>query len=195
MSNLFKVFICTFILWIGQAIAAPAYVGPGCDSEGKGCLWGRASQRVNVWSTTGSTLELGNRCELFFQKIQEKKKQIISNVAPDLVLEYRNFTYSWTDRVDADGRADIRCSIEIHSENPKYLLVSKNVESYFWVCDKANDPGICNHTYSECEQKVNESLSGEKVLAARMTFGASLLQGQICYANALSIKNVEEDVK
>lgn len=195
MANLFKVSLVATLVWSIQTFAAPAYVGPGCDAEGKGCLWGRPSQRVQAWSMTGSTAELGSRCELFIQKLNEKKNDLIAKTAPDLLIEYRNFTYSWTNRIDSEGRADIRCSIELHSENPKYLLVYKNIEKYFWVCESENDAGICRHTLSECEQKSKEGLAGENVLATRMTFGASLLQGQICYADALTIKNIEAEAK
>jgi len=92
MRTFLKTVIYSMILWSTYANAAPAYVGPGCDSEGKGCLLGRPSQRVEVWSTTGSTAELGSKCEIFLQRIQEKKNEIIETVAPDFVLEFRNFT-------------------------------------------------------------------------------------------------------
>jgi hypothetical protein len=193
MRIFLKTVIFSMVIWSTHAIAAPAYVGPGCDSEGKGCLFGRPSQRVQEWSSTGSTAELGSQCEVFLQRIQEKKKQIIETAAPDFVLEFRNFTYSWTNKVDSNGRADIRCSIELHSENPKYLLVSKNEQSFFWVCNNSDDPGICRHTYAECEQTAKENLSKENVLATRMTYGASLVQGQICYANSLKIKIADEE--
>lgn len=171
-----------------QAIAAPPYVGPGCDEQGKNCLFGRPSKRVQLWSKSGPTSILGKRCENFIGDINAKKELLQQTIAADLILEFRNFTYSWTDRIDSEGRADIRCSVEIHSENPNYLLISKVTQNFNWTCEDKDSAGICMNYMSQCLDKVNEDSKGENVLSSRPIFGGSLLQGNICSSNILTVE-------
>jgi hypothetical protein len=158
--------------------AAPYYAGIGCDEEGLRCTFGKPSGRVLKWSKTGTAQELGQQCEHFLNNIETRKNNIAKEMP--LVLKYKNYTYSWSNEVQADGRAKINCNIEIHSELAEVKVQMHKVKDFFWTCDDDRSAGPCAHTMSECERVRDEALSGENVLDSRIYMGGSLLQGRIC---------------
>lgn len=168
------------------AHAAPYYTGIGCNEAGDRCTFGKPSKRVLQWSRKGTTQELGERCEKFIQNIDTRKKDIASKRA--LELEYKKFTYSWSSDIDANGRAQIICNVELHSELENVKIVGYKVKSLFWVCESQDSAGICKNYASDCEQIRQEALKGENVLDATIYRGGSLLQGNICDIVTATVK-------
>ncbi|AHI06234.1 hypothetical protein BDW_08670 [Bdellovibrio bacteriovorus W] len=178
--------ILSLLLTSSLVHAAPYYEGPGCDAEGNRCLFGRPSDRVVFWSKSGSVETLGSRCELFIQNIQSRSKTMPNS--KNMVLDYRNFTYSWTNVIDANGRANIRCHVEIHSENPNYRFKFKSVIKKNWVCESKSDAGICRNYLSDCVKARDQAMKDPAVLDATIYRDASLLQGSMCSVSAIVLK-------
>jgi len=166
-------------------LAAPYFVGIGCNKEGTHCAFGTPSGRVLKWSQTGTTQELGDRCEKFIQNIENRKNEIAQY--KNLHLEYRKFSFNWSNEIESNGHAKIICRVEIHSELPTVKLETKIYKKFFWVCDE-NDSGICQHTLDECEAARLEALKEKYVLDATVYRSASLLQGQICNVTTARVK-------
>lgn len=166
--------------------AAPYYTGVGCDEEGLNCTFGRPSDRVVRWSRMGTVQELGERCEQFIRGIDERRNEITKSQNFD--LKYKKFTYSWSNEIQADGRAKIICSVELHSELPEVKLETKKFKDFFWVCENEDSAGICRHYMRECEAARVEALKGENVLDATIYRGGSLLQGNICTVATVKVK-------
>lgn len=160
------------------AQAAPYYTGVGCNEEGTRCTFGKPSKRVLNWSKKGTVQELGERCEKFINTIEARKNEIAKSKKVE--LKYKNFTYSWSNDIQEDGRAKIVCRVELHSELPDVQFDSKIVKKFFWVCENKDSAGICAHYEDECQAARNEALRDTEVLDATIYRGASLLQGEIC---------------
>lgn len=166
--------------------AAPYYTGVGCNAEGTKCTFGKPSKRVLNWTKQGTVSELGNKCEKFLANI-EGRKNIIAQNRP-VVLDYRNFTYSWAKKIDQNGQAEIICQVEIHSELENVKIVSETYKKLNWVCDTKDQPGICAHLKSECEALRDQALQDSTVLDATIYKGGSLAQGEICYVATAKFK-------
>ncbi|WII72144.1 hypothetical protein QJS83_16905 [Bdellovibrio sp. 22V] len=160
------------------AQAAPYYTGVGCNEDGTRCTFGKPSGRVLNWSKKGTVQELGERCEKFINNIESRKNEIAKSQKVD--LKYKNFTYSWSSEIEANGQAKIICRVELHSEIPTVKFDSKIVKKFFWVCENKDSAGICAHYFNECEAARDEALRSSDVLDATIYTGASLLQGQLC---------------
>lgn len=178
--------ILSLLLTSSFANAAPYYEGPGCDAEGNKCLFGRPSDRVVMWSKSGSIDDLGSRCEIFIKNIQSRAKKMPNS--QNMVLDYRNFTYSWTQKIDKNGRADIRCNVEIHSENANYRFKFKAVTKKLWVCENKDDAGICRNYFSDCEKAREQALKDPSFLDVTIWRDGSLLQGNMCTVAGIVLK-------
>lgn len=178
--------ILSLLLTSSLVNAAPYYEGPGCNADGTRCLFGLPSDRVVYWTKSGSVDDLGSRCELFIQNIQSRSQKLPNSKG--LVLDYRNFTYSWTQVIDNNGRANIRCRVEIHSENPKYRFKFKSIIKKNWVCESKSDAGICRNYLSDCVKAREQALKDPAVLDATIYRDASLLQGSMCSVSAIVLK-------
>lgn len=175
------------LMVMGQiAQAAPYYTGIGCNEEGTKCIAGKPSGRVLKWSKKGTTQELGERCEKFLDNIEARKKVIAKSRKVE--LKYKEFHYSWSSELQANGQAKIICSVEIHSEVPDVKIKAKIEQKMFWVCDNKESVGICKHYMSECEAARDQLLRDPSVLDATIYKGASLLQGELCEIAAARFK-------
>lgn len=173
-----------FVAVIGSSVlsqAAPYYTGVGCDESGTRCLFGTRSEQVLDWFEDGTSDYLGERCEHFMARIAEKKKQLEAYFGSDLVLNFKKFTLIKMPQISSNGQA-IRCSIEIHSENPQFLIQAKRVRSFNWVCADDEKSLPCRHRISECVAAADGARGDRDVLTTATWGGASLLQGQICTA-------------
>lgn len=168
------------------AQAAPYYSGIGCNEEGTRCTFGKPSGRVLNWSQKGTVQELGEKCEKFIENIEARKNEIAKS--RKIELKYKNFTYGFTRDVQADGRAKIVCSVELHSELADVKFDSKITEKFYWVCENKDSAGICAHYMDECEASRQNALRSSDVLDAKIQLGASLLQGQICEVVTVKFK-------
>lgn len=166
--------------------AAPYYSGIGCNAEGTKCAFGKPSKRVLSWSKQGSVTELGNKCEKFLSNIEARKNVIAQN--QNVVLAYKNFTYSWSNKIDSNGQAQIICQVELHSELENVKIVSETYKKLNWVCETKEQPGICAHLRSECEALRDQALTDNAVLDATIYSGGSLAQGDICYVATAKFK-------
>src|SRR5690606_33248727 len=106
----------------------------------------------------------------------------------NMVLDYRNFTYSWTNVIDANGRANIRCHVEIHSENPNYRFKFKSIIKKNWACESKDSSGICRNYLSDCVKAREQALKDPAVLDATIYRDAYLLQGSMCSVSAIVLK-------
>lgn len=170
--------VLSLLLLANVAHSAPYYTGVGCNEEGTRCTFGTPSKRVLNWSRKGTTKELGEKCEKFLQNIEDRKNEIAKS--KNVVLKYKNFTYSWSRDLEENGQAKIVCNVEIHSELADVKVVPQTSKEFFWVCENEQSAGICRHYMSECEQARQEALKGVNVLDATIYMGGSLLQGVIC---------------
>lgn len=159
--------------------AAPYYTGVGCNAEGTTCTFGKPSKRVLNWTKQGTITELGNKCEKFLANIEARKSVIAQQ--QQVVLGYKNFTYSWSKKIDANGQAQIICHVELHSELENVKIISETYKKFNWVCETKDQPGICAHLRSECEAARDQALQNPEVLDATIYNGGSLAQGDICY--------------
>jgi hypothetical protein len=166
--------------------AAPYYTGVGCNAEGTKCTFGKPSKRVLNWKKQGTIAELGKKCEKFLENI-EARKNVIAQHRP-AVLEYRNFHYSWSKKIDAEGQAQIICEVELHSELENVKIVSETYQKFYYVCENAEQAGICKHLRSECEAVRDQALRDPSVLDATVYNGSSLAQGDICYIATAKFK-------
>ncbi|KHD88446.1 MAG: hypothetical protein OM95_09625 [Bdellovibrio sp. ArHS] len=174
-----KTLAVLFLLMAGNmAQAAPYYAGVGCNEEGTRCTFGKPSGRVLNWSKKGTIQELGERCEKFINNIEARKNEI--SKSQKVELKYKNFTYSWSNEIQEDGRAKIVCAVELHSELPEVKFETKSVKRFFWVCENKDSAGVCAHYFDECEAVRDEALRDGSVLDATIYRGGSLLQGNIC---------------
>lgn len=175
------------VLALGNvAQAAPYYTGVGCNEEGTRCTFGKPSGRVLNWSKKGTVAELGERCEKFINHIEARKNEIAKSKKVE--LKYKNFTYSWSRDIQADGRAKIICNVELHSELADVKFDSRIAKKFYWVCENKDSAGVCAHYMSECEAAREEALRDGEVLDATIYLGASLLQGQICEVATVKFK-------
>lgn len=183
----YSIFSLISLFLVAQNIsAAPYYQGVGCNEEGTRCTFGTPSERVLVWSQTGTVQELGERCEGFITQIENRKQDIAKSMAID--IQYRNFTYRWSNEIQSDGRAKIICRVELHSELENVKLEFKTVKKFNWVCENKNSEGVCAHYFDECEAAKLEALKGENVLDAAIVKGGALFQGQTCNIVIAKIK-------
>lgn len=166
--------------------AAPYYTGVGCNAEGTKCTFGKPSKRVLDWTKQGTIAELGSKCEKFLAHIEARKNVIAQN--RPVVLNYKNFTYRWSNKIDASGQAEIVCRIELHSELEDVKIISETYKKLNWVCETKDQPGICAHLRSECEALRDETLQDSTVLDATIYKGGSLAQGEICYVVTAKFK-------
>lgn len=185
MKTLLAAFI-SLVTFSQVVSAAPYYTGVGCNAEGRNCVFGKPSKRVLNWSKQGTIAELGSKCEKFLANIEARKNIIAQNQA--VVLAYKNFTYSWSKKIDAQGQAQIICQVELHSELENVKIVSETYKKMNWVCDSKEQPGICAHLRSECEAVREQALQDSTVLDATIYNGGSLAQGDICYIATAKFK-------
>lgn len=185
MRKMMGLVLC-WLMVSGVSQAAPYYTGVGCDEQGLNCTFGKPSGRVLNWSKKGTVAELGERCEKFITAIENRKNEIAKSRKID--LKYKNFTYSWSNDIQADGRAKIICRVELHSELPDVKLESKTVKNLFWVCENENSGGICRHYMKECEALRDQALNDKDVIDSTIYMGGSLLQGTICTVATAKVK-------
>lgn len=159
--------------------AAPYYEGPGCNEDGTRCIFGTPSGRVLNWSKMGTVEDLGERCEKFISDIENRKNEIVKE-RDDVVLQYRNFTLSWSRDLDSKGRAKLICSVELHSEIAHVKMEGRTIKTLNWVCIDRNAGGVCAHYLDECEAMRDEALKDKTILDATIYFNGSLLQGTTC---------------
>ncbi len=183
-----KIWIMAFSLLAlsGGAYGAPYYAGIGCNAEGTRCTFGKPSERVLNWSKRGTAQEMGDRCQKFINQIEARKSEIAK--ARPVVMNYKNFTYRYSQDLDENGHAKIVCQVELHSEIPDVKFDSQSVKRFFWVCQEKNSHGPCAHAWSECEAARDEALLDKDVLDATIYVDASLLQGNMCEIATVKFK-------
>lgn len=173
-----------FVAVLGSSVlgqTAPYYTGVGCDESGTRCLFGTRSEQVLDWFEDGTSDYLGDQCQHFMTRIADKKKQLEARFGSDFVLRFKKFTLARMPQISGNAQA-IRCSIEIHSENPQFLIQAKRVRSFNWVCADGDQRLQCRHQVSECVAAADGAREDQDVLTTAAWGGASLLQGQICTA-------------
>jgi hypothetical protein len=170
----------------GIAQAAPYYTGPGCNEEGTSCLFGTDSGRVVEWRKKGTLDEMGQGCEKFINRIEERKNEILKS--QHVVLKYRNFTARLMRDPQTRQIQDVQCKIELHSELPDVKFEHKMIKRFFWVCDDDSSGGICGARMKDCVATRDQALQDPEVLDATIYLDASLLQGRMCEVVTVKFK-------
>jgi hypothetical protein len=153
----------------GIAQAAPYYTGPGCNEEGTSCLFGTDSGRVVEWRKKGTLDEMGQGCEKFINRIEERKNEILKSQQTRQIQ-------------------DVQCKIELHSELPDVKFEHKMIKRFFWVCDDDSSGGICGARMKDCVAARDQALQDPEVLDATIYLDASLLQGRMCEVVTVKFK-------
>lgn len=169
--------ICLFSM---VTSAAPYYRGLGCNSEGTSCVFGTPTYRVASWFEVGNKIDLGNQCENFIARIDQRVMALKAGYGEVVNVEYKKFSAHEIEDKSSGLKNSIECFVELHSENGTLLIKNEIGNRHFWTCEDKKAPGFCHVERSVCEQDLVETLQDPTILQAKVMISSSLLQGEIC---------------
>ncbi|MCB0366323.1 MAG: hypothetical protein H6624_06040 [Bdellovibrionaceae bacterium] len=189
--------------WSVSLSAAPYYEGVGCNAEGRNCVFGVPTHRVLEWKVRGSRLDLGAKCESFYQRLTEGLNKI--EEANDLKGNFTFENFIATTLVDpvTEKPHSIECQIEIHSTREDVLVKGAVTKHRTWILQeleaKARDNCFSASTKAQNEKcnrdlkaVCNEDLAeieADPLGTYPMTgLSASLLQGDMCFVRHIRVE-------